>query len=162
MKTIEDLISFAVQKEALRRDFYALVMEKFSVPKIKEAFAKLRDWEETHVKSLTLLKDKFSHTGKTVDILRFDLGARIPRDVNWDDFTDNETYTDILAVKFSRKIHSLEDVFKYATGFEIDSIYFFSHIRDKFNEQDKEVIDRLINAEKGHLEYLNRLKQQLV
>src|SRR3989338_2058023 len=54
---VAEIIDMGIAKERRRRDFYALAAKKFNGKAFKALFTRLRDWEESHIKKFTQIRN---------------------------------------------------------------------------------------------------------
>lgn len=153
---VAEIIDMGLEKEKKRRDFYALIAERFSEKDMKGLFTKLRDWEETHIKKFTEIKNSIkekeleatdSYPGELMDYIRA--------------LVDDRLYNEVSPDKFSKNIKTPISALQYGIGFEKDAILFFREVLTFMESGNKDAIERIIDEEKGHLGYLTGLKRKL-
>jgi len=153
LKTVE-IVDMGIDKEKKRRDFYALAAEKFTEPKLKELFSKLRDWEESHITRFTeiraAVKDyetKESFSGERSEYIETLLNDRL--------------YAEVTPEKFAAAVKTPQDAIRSGMSFEKDAILFFTELLPFVDQRMTGTITELIKEEREHLVYLSRLKNEL-
>ena len=148
-----EIVDMGIEKENKRRDFYALVAENFDQSEVKDLFTKLRDWEETHVKKFTEIRDSVkghevreSREGEMKEYM--------------DNVVDDRLYSDITPEGFSEKIKTPLEAIERGMEFEKDAILFFSELLPHMESSNRDAVQKLINEEKQHLVYLSELKEK--
>jgi rubrerythrin len=150
-----EIADIGIEKEKKRRDFYNQVAEMFKEnDQIKELFAKLRDWEETHIEKFTEIRSRTKEVEAT---------EKYPGELN--DYIktllDDTLYKEVSPAEFSKKIDSPLTAIRYGIEFEKDAILFFNEFLPHTTSSDKDIIQQLANEEKQHLIYLAQLKKDL-
>lgn len=148
-----EVIDMGIEKEKKRRDFYGFAASAFKDKELKDLFAKLRDWEETHIKKFTEIRNSIeedeaseSFPGELASYIRYAV--------------DDILYKQVTAQWFADNIKSELAAIQYGIGFEKDAILFFDELLRYMNPYHKEKIQALINEEKKHLVYLSELKEK--
>ncbi len=159
--SVLDVVDMGIEKEKLRKEFYALVAKKFSEQDLRELFESLRDWESEHVEKFTQLRRRLIEEGREraavlVNVQYTSIG-HLDRGQYLQAIMDNHLYADIVAVRFSKKIKTPVDALLYAISFEKDAILFFSELLN-FVSSQKEIIQELLEEERQHVLYLTQLK----
>ena len=151
---ISEIVDLGIEKEKKRRDFYGLCAEKFSQKEMKELFAKLRDWEETHIKKFNEIRS-FIKDPKETEAYKGELDSYMQ------ELLDDKLYNDVSPSQFSANVKTLLDAIAYGIGFEKDAIIFFNEIVDYTVDSRKEIIRQLIGEEKQHIVYLALLREKM-
>lgn len=147
-----EVIDMGIEKEKKRRDFYDMVSKKFADnPDMKELFTRLRDWEETHIK-------KFSEIRNTVEEDETFEGYPGELEDYIGTLVDETLYSVVNPESFSQTVKNPVDAVKIGMTFEKDAILFFSELIPSMNPVHTEKVRMLIDEEKLHLVYLSRLK----
>jgi len=151
-----DIVDIGIEKEKKRRDFYGMAADRFSDDEeIAGLFAKLRDWEETHVRKFQGIRDEVaggnyaeSYSGEIEDYMQA--------------VVDEDLYSDITPEKFAETIESPVDALERGVGFEKDAILFFGELSRfvESNAKAKSVIDQLIKEEQQHMLQLFEMKKK--
>lgn len=149
-----EVMDMGIEKEKKRRDFYGLVAEKFSDKPMKDLFAKLRDWEETHIKKFTEIRDGVkepeatdSYSGELRDYIK--------------SLVDDKLYKEVSADSFGKNVKTPVSAIQYGIGFEKDAILFFGEMLPFVGAANKDAVQKLIDEEKQHIVYLTELKRKL-
>lgn len=152
---IGEVVDMGIEKEKKRRDFYCLAAENFKENKeLNELFARLRDWEESHIKKFTEIRNRVegrtfeSYPGELSDYMRSLVEDRLYREVSVDSFKNNVT--------------SPAEAIDYGIAFEKDAILFFVELLPYIGAKNTEVINTLIGEEKKHIVYLSEMKNRLL
>lgn len=151
---MSEIVDLGIEKEKKRRDFYGLVAEKFSDKNMKELFAKLRDWEDAHIKKFTEIRASIKDIRETENY-EGELNSYMQA------LLDDKLYHDVSPAKFSANVKTPMDAILYGIGFEKDAIIFFNEIMGYTVDARKDVIKKLIEEEKQHIVYLVRLKEKM-
>lgn len=150
-----EVIDLGIEKERQRRDFYAYVAEKFKDKDMKELFTRLRDWEETHIKKFTQIRDSLEESEVT-ETYEGEFLSYLKATV------DDILYKQISPEWFSKNVSASLVAIKYGIGFEKDAILFFNELLRYMNPNHEEKVQALIEEEKKHLLYLTELKKKYI
>jgi len=152
---VSEIVDMAIEKEKRRRDFYDLVSKNFSAQNIKELFVKLRDWEETHIKKISRIRQSLNQE-ETTDSYPGELQEYIANVI------DNKLYNDVTPLKFKDNVNTPLDAIRYGISFEKDAIIFFNEFLPYIStREDNQAIKDLIEEEKQHIIYLVKLRESL-
>jgi len=149
---MSEIVDMGIEKEKKRRDFYGLAAERFGGKDMKELFAKLRDWEDAHVKKFTEVRDSIKEIRET-ELYEGELNSYMQA------LLDDKLYNDVSPANFSVSVKTPLDAISYGIGFEKDAIIFFNEIMNYTVDYRKDVIKKLIEEEKQHIVYLAALKK---
>lgn len=152
--SMSEIVDLGIEKEKKRRDFYGMCAEEFDHKEMKDLFTKLRDWEETHIK-------KFSGIRDSIKELRETEGYEGEMNSYMQALLDDKLYNDVSPAKFSANVKTPLDAISYGIGFEKDSIIFFNEIMNYTVDARKEIVKELIKEEKQHIVYLALLKERI-
>lgn len=148
-----EIIDMGIEKEKKRRDFYAFAAEKIKDKKTKDLFSRLRDWEETHIKKFTDIRNSVEQE-EIRESYQGEFEAYIKS------VADDMLYKNISAAWFARNVKTPVSAIQYGIGFEKDAILFFRELLSYMTPPNKEKIGLLIDEEKRHLVYLSELKRK--
>ncbi len=148
-----EVIDLGIEKEKKRRDFYAYVSKEFKEKDMKELFALLRDWEETHIKKFAEIRNSLEES-EVAETYEGEFLAYLKATV------DDILYKQVSPEWFSKNVSEPLIAIQYGIGFEKDAILFFSELLRYMNQDHKEKIQALIEEEKKHLLYLTELKRK--
>jgi len=150
---IAEVIDMGIEKEKKRRDFYGRVAESFKEADLKSLFARLRDWEEDHIRKFEAIRDAVkidesqeSYEGELAEYMRA--------------LVDDTLYSRVSAKEFRNSVTSPKTAIQYGIGFEKDAILFFNEILKYTEPVHTEKIRMLIDEEKKHIVYLAELKKK--
>ncbi|MFH1190396.1 MAG: ferritin family protein [Candidatus Omnitrophota bacterium] len=146
-----EVIDMGIAKERKRRDFYALVADKFKDAKMRKLFSQLRDWEDEHVKKFTQIRNSVEES-EVVESYQGEFEAYIRA------LVDDIQYKQVSPDNFAKNVKSPLEAIRYGMGFERDAILFFGELMRHMMGPSKEKISELIDEEKKHLVYLAGIK----
>ncbi len=148
-----EIMDMAIEKEKLRRDFYAELTQKFPLGKLHDLFVQLKKWEDIHVEMIIKLRDKLDEPKP----LEFSAGDLEPY---WQFLLKDRLHNLISVKDFCKKIRTPLEALDFAIGFEKDAVLFFSELLDIVTEGQKKVIAKLVDEEKSHIVYLSEQKAE--
>ncbi|KPK97599.1 MAG: hypothetical protein AMJ95_08210 [Omnitrophica WOR_2 bacterium SM23_72] len=151
---ISEVVDLGIEKEKRRRDFYDLVAKSFQEEAPKKLFLRLRDWEATHIKRFTEIKESLGEE-KSAESYPGELSAYMRS------LVDDKLYNQVEPKEFSQNVKTVLDAIQYGLGFEKDAILFFSELKGYTSDTHKEVIQQLIDEEKQHIIYLLNLRKEM-
>ena len=151
--TAAEVIDMGIEKEKKRRDFYGYVADKFDNKDMKELFSRLRDWEDTHIKKFTDIRNS-TQTYEIEESYKGEFNVYIKSVV------DDILYKQVSKEWFAGNIKDPLSAIRYGIGFEKDAILFFSELMIHMMPPHKEKIEELVEEEKKHLIYLSELKKK--
>ena len=151
--TAAEVIDMGIEKEKKRRDFYGYVADRFDDKDMKELFGRLRDWEDTHIKKFTDIRNATQ---------TYEIGGSYPGefDVYIKSIVDDILYKQVSKEWFAKNIKEPISAIRYGMGFEKDAILFFNELLAYMMPPHKEKIRELVEEEKKHLIYLSELKKK--
>ena len=115
---------------------------------------RLRDWEVTHIKKFTGIKENLGES-EAAESYPGELSAYMRS------LVDDKLYNQITPQEFSKNVKTVLEAIQYALGFEKDAILFFSEFKPYTSDTHKEVIQQLIDEEKQHIIYLINLRKEM-
>jgi len=151
--TAAEVIDMGIEKEKKRRDFYGYVADNFEDKEIKGLFSRLRDWEDTHIKKFTDIRDS-TQTYEIEEAYHGELSAYMKATV------DDALYGQVSKEWFTQNIKEPLQAIRYGMGFEKDAILFFNELAAHMTGPHKEKIKELVEEEKRHLTYLSELMKK--
>jgi rubrerythrin len=153
--TARDVAEAAVEKEKQRRQFYAAVTEQATDPKMKKLFEFLTEEEDRHVAAFEQIRDGISKDAPPLPEYAEDMDAYM------DSMIDDRLYSDVDSAEFVKGAVESKDAIRMAIGFEKDAILYFREFLPYLSEDDQQVVQGLIDEEKGHIRMLGKLKKEL-
>ena len=147
-----EVIDMGIEKEKKRRDFYGFASSSFKDKELKDLFAKLRDWEDTHIKKFTEIRETIEES-ETSESYQGEFASYVKATV------DDILYSQVSAVWFAKNVRTELVAIEYGMGFEKDAILFFNELLRYMNPYHKEKVQALIEEEKRHLVFLSELKE---
>lgn len=149
-----EVMDMGIEKEKKRRDFYALVAKKFKNKEMRELFSNLSDWEETHIKKFSSIRDSVRQEEIT-ESYQGEFGAYMRA------LVDDKLYSQISAANFAKNVLTPVSAVQYGIGFEKDAILFFEELLNHMEPAFRDKVLELVNEEKQHIIYLTELKRKL-
>jgi rubrerythrin len=147
----EEIIEIALQMEESGKLFYEKAAQIAKDDKLKEMLIYLAQEEDKHIQDFSKLGEKLNYnflpgetyTGEYEDYVRSLVNSHI--------FNINQVEDLIKEVK------SDKDILRFALSFEKDSIVFFQEFKNMGNQAAQEVIEDLINEERGHIKKIGAI-----
>ena len=152
-----EVIEMAIQIEQRGYDFYTVLEKKAKTEDMKNLFKWLAKEEKRHITVFEGLREIFNKINKE-DLYNWDEVA-----LYFKSLIDTKVFPDTDVGKYLKK--ELEDeigAIHIAISFEKDNILYFQEIRDLVEEDEKEIINKLINEEKGHIMKLLEIKKHIL
>ena len=150
---IAEVIDMGIEKEKKRRDFYGRASESFKEDDLKKLFARLRDWEDEHIKKFAAIRDTVnidesqeSYKGELAEYMKA--------------LVDDILYKQVSAIEFSKNVKGPKSAIQYGIGFEKDAILFFNELLRYMEPLHTEKVRILIDEEKKHIVYLAELRRK--
>jgi rubrerythrin len=150
---ISEVVELGIEKEKRRRDFYAMVAEKFKDADMHSLFTMLKDWEEVHIRRFTEIKDKIVEPG-TAESFPGEAGEYMRSLVS------DRLYKEVSPEYFSEMVTSDISAIDYGMQFEKDAILFFSELSRFTPDYSKNIIEELVEEERKHLLFLSKLREK--
>lgn len=154
MFSAREIAEAAVEKEKMRKGFYSKVYELSRSEKMKDLFKFLTEEEEKHVATFEKIRDN-QRTDSQPDEYNEDMQAYM------DSVVDDRLYSDIDSESFVQKAIDSKDVFRLAIGFEKDAILYFREFLPYVSDEDKKIVEDLIDEEKGHIRFLADMEKKV-
>ena len=148
-----EVIDMGIEKEKKRRDFYGFAAKNFNQKDMKDLFGRLHDWEVTHIKKFTEIRNSIEES-ETSEAYEGEFASYVKATV------DDLLYKQVSAAWFAKNVKAPLVAIQYGMGFEKDAILFFSELLKYMNPYHKEKVEKLIDEEKKHLIYLAELKKK--
>jgi rubrerythrin len=152
--SIAEIMEMAVQTERLGQEFYTVMGSTFQKNReLHDLFKTLADKERIHAQTFAELKTMVSKTG--------------PEPVQWEDvsdylrsFVESEFFLGKgKALPSMDRITTVAEAVRFALGFEKETLLYYMELRTIVKE--KAVVDEVIQEEKKHILWLERLKNSL-
>lgn len=151
----EEIIEIAVQMEEAGKLFYEKASQIAEDAKLKEMLSYLAQEEDKHIRDFTELGEKLNYNflpgetyaGEYEDYVRSLVSSHV--------FNINQVEDLIKEIKSDR------DILRLALSFEKDSIVFFHEFKNMGNKAAQEVIEDLINQERGHIKKISEIAKSL-
>jgi len=151
--SVKEVVEQAIQTEKLGNEFYATMAKRFqNNNELKKLFELLAVHEAKHGKSFSDLKNK--------------IGDEEPE--GWDEVTqylraivDSEFFLGKdKCLPSLEHVKTASEAINFALCFERETLLYYYTLRETIGK--KEVIDAIINEEKGHIMWLNNLRKSFV
>lgn len=149
-----EVFDLARQMEAGGGEFYRRAADKFGDPDIRALIVKLAAMEEGHHAIFGELKDCYLRKAPAAD-REVPLSDYLHTWVSGYVFASDKKPVDRL-----EGLTELSDVLRLAMELEKDAIAFYSGIRDMVREEDRWVVNRIIDHELMHLTTLGRILRE--
>lgn len=152
--SIDEIMEMAIQTETLGYQFYTGMAEKFKTDEgLVKLFTTLAMKEKVHEKTFTDLKASVAKHGT--------------EPVQWEEvsnymraFVESEFFLGrAKALPSMERIKTVSEVIRFALGFEKETLLYFMELRSLVKE--KEIVDEVINEEKGHIRWLDTFRAGL-
>ncbi|MGB4504802.1 MAG: ferritin family protein [Syntrophaceticus sp.] len=147
----EEIVEIALQMEESGKEFYEKALEYAKSNKLKEILTYLAKEEEEHAKTFSKLGEKIKKTFQPNEQYVGEYGEYVKSLINSHIFKLNEVEDMIKRIKDD------QDIVRFATNFEKDSIAIFQEFKNAANEEAAELLEKLINEEKKHVERISAL-----
>ncbi|MGI6453806.1 MAG: ferritin-like domain-containing protein [Syntrophomonadaceae bacterium] len=147
----EEIIEIAVQMEQSGKLFYEKASQVTEDAKLKEMLIYLAQEEDKHIEDFTKLGEKLNYSFLPVETYAGEYEDYVRSLVNSHIFNINQV-EDLI-----KEIKSDKDILRFALSFEKDSIVFFQELKNMGNKIAKEVIEDLINEERGHIKKIGAI-----
>ncbi len=152
--SIDEIMEMAIRTETLGYQFYSTMAEKFKKEDdLAKLFTTLASKEKVHEKIFTDLKATVAKQGA--------------EPVEWDEvsnymraFVESEFFLGKgKALPAMDHVKTVQDVIKFAIGFEKETLLYFFELRSLVKE--KKAVDEIINEEKSHIRWLDAFRAGL-
>ncbi len=152
--SIAEIMEMAVQTERLGYQFYVSMSDAFKKnADLSKLFSTLAAKEKIHEKTFAELKEIVTKSG--------------PEPSQWEDvsdylraFVESEFFLGRgKALPSMERVKTAQDAVSFALGFEKETLLYYMELRSIVRE--KKVMDEIINEEKSHIVWLQRLKSGL-
>ncbi len=152
--SIAEIMEMAVQTERLGYQFYSSMSDTFKKnADLHRLFTTLAAKEKIHEKTFAELKEIVTKSG--------------PEPSQWEDvsdylraFVESEYFLGRgKALPSLERVKTAPDAVSFALGFEKETLLYYMELRSIVRE--KKVMDEIINEEKSHIVWLERLKSSL-
>jgi rubrerythrin len=149
-----EMVNIGIEKEKKRRDFYDKVSNLFDDKNVTDLFRRLRDWEEEHISKFETIKDAIRESSSS---------NSYPEELTGytQALLDDTLYEKLSLGEFAKRIETPLSAIRYAIEFEKDAILFFSEFIPYLRNDDRAVIETLIDEEKKHIVFLSNLSKEL-
>ncbi|MDR3539635.1 MAG: ferritin family protein [Desulfosporosinus sp.] len=151
----EEIIELALEMERSGKTFYEKAIPYAEGAKLKDMLNYLSKEEEKHIADFGKLAEKLSkefvpnesYVGEYGDYLKSMIHSHIFNLSNVEDLV--------------KEIKTNQEILRFALNFEKDSILIFQEFANLVNKAGNELLQQLINEEKGHIKKINLLFQEI-
>ncbi|MDD4782549.1 MAG: ferritin family protein [Syntrophaceticus sp.] len=147
----EEIVEIALQIEKSGKEFYEKALDYAESDKVKEALVYLAKEEEEHTKTFSEIGKELKGNFKPNEQYVGEYGDYVKSLVNSHIFNVSKV-EDLV-----KEIKNDKDILRFALSFEKDSIVIFQEFKNAANKQGAELLEKLINEEKGHIKKINEL-----
>jgi len=150
---VSEIYQFAINIEENGEKFYRKVSEKFSDEKIKEIFNFLAEEEVKHKETFKNLLEKIKEYNP-------------PETYPGEYFAYLKAYSNELIFppqieKEVEKSSGIEEIIDFAIRRELDSILYYTEIKNFVPETQHSLLDKIIEQERQHFIKLSNLKKEI-
>ncbi|MBI4186616.1 MAG: ferritin family protein [Chloroflexi bacterium] len=151
----EQFLELAIEIEKNGRAFYETVAQRSGDKKVQDVFTQLAAREKEHENTFRTM---LNHLGDYQPAPEYTSEHhKYIKDIADSSVFTGERAQDTLARKTMTDIEAAQ----IGIGFEKDSILFYSEVRGMLPRQQHELIDMIVNEEKGHLSELTYIANKL-
>ncbi|MDQ7096442.1 ferritin family protein [Desulfosporosinus sp. PR] len=151
--TGEEIIKLALEMERTGKVFYEKAASYAGDVQLKEILSYLSKEEEKHIRDFQKLGEKLANEFVPNETYAGEYGDYLKSIINNHIFNVNTVEDLVKGIKTDR------DILQFALSFEKDSIMIFQEFENFVNKAGKDVINELIDEEKGHIKKINSLFQ---
>ncbi len=152
---ISEIVDLGIEKEKKRRDFYGMCAKQFGAEQLINLFKQLRDWEETHIKKFTDIRNTLEDS-RAQDSYPGELSQYMQS------LVDDKLYSVVTPDEFARKVNNPIEAVQFGISFEKDAILFFNELNLYTIEAHKKIVGQLIQEEKQHIVFLAAMRADLI
>jgi len=149
-----EIFQFAIRIEENGEKFYRQMAQKFEDPKVQELFSFLANEEMKHKKIYEEMVSK---------IEKYEPFETFPGEY----FAYLRTYADKIIFtqkKFDEEIANIKDIsaaINYAINAELDSVLYYQEIKNLVPENQRKIIEGIIEEERRHFVKLSEIKRTI-
>ncbi len=151
-----ELVNIALGIERNGVAYYSALAETATDASLKGTYNYLANMERNHIEIFQKMLDsagKYLLTYAGEDEEEYELYLKA--------LVDSSVFTsDRVARQMAQKASNAAEVMQIALGAEKDSILFYSEMRELVSEQDRPVVDKIINEERSHVRLLSDMKKK--
>jgi len=151
--TARQITEAAVEKEKLRRIFYATVAELSKREEMKSLFHFLTEEEDGHVDAFSKIRDRLP-VGDGPDEYSEDMVTYM------NSVIQDQLFSKMKSKDFIQRAIDTNNVFRLAIGFENDAILYFMKFLPHLSKLDKKIVEEVIEQEKDHIRKLEQAMNQ--
>jgi rubrerythrin len=149
-----EIVQFAIRIEENGEAFYRAMAQKIKTPEIQGMFIKLADEEVAHRKifseMLPKVKDYALPAGDNDEFLSY-LKA----------YADEHVFTDKKKASVAAEaINSARQALEFAIDIEMDSIVYYLEAKNLVPDDQKKIVDKVVEEERRHYMTLTALKKK--
>lgn len=154
----EEIVHMAVQIEKNGVAFYRSLAESSKDDKMRGLMEYLAGEEERHAATFERFSDvRDKEQLKDLYDIRYAEEASLYLKA----LADTKVFTDSSeAVQWAKEARSTSEILLTAIALEKDSILFYQEMRNFVRNQDRDLVDRIINEEKKHIRTLAKVKEE--
>ncbi|MDH5717509.1 MAG: ferritin family protein [Spirochaetia bacterium] len=148
----DEIFQFAIKIEENGKKFYSEMSEKFkNNDKVHELFTDLSKQEVEHKKLFESMLSKFQN---------YSPEESFPEEyfTYLRSYADSTIFSDEVLKKEKENISDLASALNFAMRRELESINYYNELKNMVPDEDKDKIEQVIQEEKRHFLYLNKIK----
>ncbi|MBI4681877.1 MAG: ferritin family protein [Nitrospirae bacterium] len=150
--SIREVLEQAIQTEKLGYELYLKMANRFEKDeKLRRLFETLAVKEQEHEKTFTDLKEKVNDRR----VEHWEEVSKYLRAIAESEFFLGKN----KALPSLEHLENIEDAVRYATAFEKETLLYYHSLKDLIREKD--ILDKLINEEKGHIVWLSEFRKTI-
>jgi len=152
MFNADEILAIAVKIEQNAHDFYSRAAENVEDEGAKTLFRDLANWEVSHIKLFSDMREKFAAQREALDAMDVDGEAAkyLQAIADGEIFKVSQTQADLDAIGSDPA-----SIIHTAMGREKDSVIFYTAMKDMVPETlGKDDIDKIIEEEMSHVRFL--------
>lgn len=149
-----EIFQFAIRIEENGEKFYREMALKLDNKEVKELFSALADEEVKH---------KLTYEGMVSNIEKYEPFESYPGEyfAYLRAYADNHIFTPNTLKQEMAKIKDAASALKFAIARELDSILYYQEVKKLLPENQRTIIDKIIDEERRHFVKLSSCKQSV-
>ncbi|MGI6429337.1 MAG: ferritin-like domain-containing protein [Syntrophomonadaceae bacterium] len=151
----EEIIEIALQMEESGKLFYEKASQVVADARLQEVLIFLAQEEDKHIQDFTKLGEKLNYNFLPADTYAGEYEDYVRSLVSSHIFNINQVEDLVKEAK------SDKDILQLALSFEKDSIILFQEFKNMGNQAAQEIIEELINEERGHIKKIGTMLRDM-
>ncbi len=155
-----EIIDMAISIEENGEFFYREVAKSMVGGPVKSLFLYLADEDARHRDIFNGLTSSVKTMELTFDVTHEEYPGEYLEYLKA--FTDNQVFTKSGAgIKAARRMSTQVEVLDFAAQIELDSVLFYTELKEILHKSQWPIIDKIIREERGHYVKLSELKESV-